>query len=291
MAVIHAGYLAPSCWDQNIITELLSGALYPHGLNIRPVTGYPNSDGCILTIPGKFWADHTETISEILASYEWVLTFRCSDEEDWFDIHKVEHSNLKWWVQYPRTDRDYGTARLIGAGYPPHFNKLPAKTPTKDLDVVLSAQCTQTRRTKAFEAIERFQTNTTLIQRTEGFTQGLPPTEYTAAMVRAKIAPAPSGAVTPDSFRLYEALQAHAIPIADDVSPLEPYDSRGFWRRMFPDAPFQTYENAEDLGALVEDELRDWPWCANRATAWWIREKRSMALHLRDDLKELGALR
>src|ERR1700757_2284546 len=100
MAVIHAGYLSPGCWDQNIINQLLDGALYPHGLNIKRVEGYPNAHGCILVVPGKYWADSTATISEAIGMYDWVLALRCSDEEDLFDISRVRHPNIKWWVQY-----------------------------------------------------------------------------------------------------------------------------------------------------------------------------------------------
>lgn len=290
MAVVHAGYLSPGCWDQNIITQLFDGALYPHHLNIKRCEGYPNAHGCILVIPGKFWADHTATISEAIATYDWVLAFRCSDEEDWFDIHQVRHPNLKWWVQYQRTDREYGDARFFGAGFPPHFNKLPATAPDKDLDLFLSAQRTQSRRYAAFDALEQVQLTNAMINETEGFTLGLVASAYVDAMLRARVAPSPSGAVTPDSFRLYEALESHAVPIADDVSPLETYDSRGFWSRLFPDAPFRVYEDAEDLGGVAVDELRDWPANANEAAAWWIQQKRRYAHWLREDLTTLGAL-
>src|SRR5690606_17328194 len=106
-------------------------------------------------------------------------------------------------------------------------------------------------------------------------------------MNSAKVAPAPSGAVSPDSFRLYEALQSHNVPVADDVSPV--YDSHGYWKMLFPDAPFPIIEDYADLPGYVEDQLALWPANANRVAAWWMRQKRAMCLWLRDDLESLGA--
>jgi hypothetical protein len=289
--VIHVGRLAPfQQWDQNLIDQLVANRLYPTGLDFKRSDGYPNSHGCILIIPGRYWAAHTDQISDAISTYEWVLAFRTSDEEDLFDIAKVRHHNLRWWVQTPRTDRDYGDARLFGVGFPPHFNKLPATAPDKDLDLFLSAQRTHARRDQAFDALERVQTNNTLIEETDGFTRGMIASAYVDGMMRAKVAPAPSGAVSPDSFRLFEALQAHCAPIADDVSPLATYDSAGYWRRLFPDAPFAILTDYGALPGYVGDMLNDWPRCANRVAAWWIRQKRQYAMWLRQDLEELGAL-
>src|ERR1700757_1055580 len=99
--MIHVGYLAPAdCWDQNIVSLLTSNQLYPTQLQFKRSAGYPNADvGCILVIPGGSWAGHHATISEAIAIYDWVLAFRVSDECDKFDIDRIWHPNLRWWVQ------------------------------------------------------------------------------------------------------------------------------------------------------------------------------------------------
>jgi hypothetical protein len=158
--------------------------------------------------------------------------------------------------------------------------------PGKVVDVFLSAQATHTRRTRAFEALKGFPNSN--IEATAGFTQGMPVGEYVGQMCGAKVAPAPSGAVSPDSFRLYEALEAHCVPIADDISPA--YPSEGYWRLLFPSDPFPTLRDYADLTGYINDQLEVWPKNANRIAAWWIRQKREMALWLEADLKALGAL-
>ena len=276
-----------------MLRRLLDGDLYPHGVKVEHHTGYPHTDGCALIIPGRYWADHTEQVNEAIARYKWVLAFLTSDEENWFDHRKVTHSNLRWWIQTPRTGRDYGDARLFGVGFPKHFNDLSGDVPEKDMDVVLVAQNTHDRRRECFEALEKT-AGSQFVYATAGFTQswrdGAGPGDYAFQMMGAKVAPAPSGAVSPDSFRLWEALEAHAIPIADDISPLETYDSRGFWEKLLPDAPFPVLTEYADLSGIIDGALAGWPANTNRVAAWWMREKRRIASDFVKDLTELGAL-
>lgn len=279
--------LAPgNQWDQVLLDDLISGAFYPHGLEFEGLDAYPaEAAGILLVIPGRYYASHTAAITEAISRYRWVLAFRVGDEEDLFDIAAVKHPNIRWWIQTPRVGKDYGTARFLPLGYTPHFAALPAQSPEKSLDVFLSAQCTHARRAQAFDALARVP-RSKRVRATGGFTQGMPAEEYAEFMAAARIAPAPSGAVSPDSFRAYEALEAHTIPIVDDISPA--YDSRGYWERMFPGSPMPVIRDYDDLPGWIDDVVADYPRLANRITAWWMATKRRMAAALREDLIDLG---
>lgn len=285
---ISVGRLGPrDQWDQNMLDELFDNRLYPTGLQFKREEGYPNARGGVLLIPGRYWHMHTAQISEVIGIYDWVLAMRTGDEEDLFDIHAVKHPNIRWWVQTPRVGRDYGDAKLFGVGFPPHFNNLPPNPPNRYCDIFLSAQNTHVRRAEAFDALSRCEFSKA-ITATGGFTEGLEPKRYTESMCKTKTAPAPSGAFSPDTFRLYEALEAHAVPIADDVSPA--YDSTGYWNMLFPDAPFPVYTDCDELPLLVSDIRHPYPRVNNRVAAWWMLQKRKFAHRLVDDLKALGAI-
>ncbi|MFG1794150.1 hypothetical protein [Nocardia sp. NPDC049149] len=281
--------LAPgSQWDQVLLNDLLSGELWAHGLQFERLDSYPReAEGICLVVPGRYYAEHAAEISEAIAKYRWVLGFRVGDEEDLFDVSAVRHPAIRWWVQTPRTDRDYGTARFLPLGYTPHFSHSPADPPAKPLDAVLVGQCTHDRRAQAFDALARV-ARPKYVQATHGFTRGLPPAEYAHLMLQAKVAPCPSGPASPDTFRVYEALQAHAIPVLDDITP--GYDSRGYWERMLSGCPAPILTDYDDLPGYIEDALVDYPRLANRIIAWWIAQKRSLAIALREDLQALGAV-
>lgn len=273
-------------WDQALLDDLLSGDLYPHGVEFERLDAYPRENsGICLVVPGRYWADRTAEISEAIAKYRWVLAFRVGDEEDLLNTEEVVHASLKWWIQTPRIDRDYGGARFLPIGYTPHFRDLP--TVEKSADVFLSAQRTHARRVQCFEVLarSRFADN---VHPTDGFTHGMKPADYAQAMAAARVAPAPAGPVSADSFRFWEALESHAIPIADTYSPAD--GDYGYWERMHPDAPYPILRDYQDLPGYIEDALADYPRLANRIAAWWIAQKRAMALNLREDLQSLGAL-
>lgn len=295
MTAIAVGRLAPGRqWDQNLVDELLANRLYPTSLEFARHNGYPTGhEGCVLIVPGRYWAGHEEEIADALAHQPWVLGIRCGDEEDLFDVAKVTHPNARWWVQTPHPNRDYGpsASRYFGVGFPPHFNDLGDENLTKDLDVFLSGQNTHDRRQRTFSALAADPGDTEsrrFIHPTDGFTHGLPADEYVATMLRAKVAPAPAGPVTADTFRVWEALEAHTVPLVDTLSPA--HNVNGYWDRVLPGAPITLYSRPPRLPAVIEGAVGDWPECANRTTAWWMRYKRQMAGWLVDDLKALGAL-
>lgn len=273
-------------WDQTLLDDLISGDLWPHGLEFERLDAYPmDTEGIVLVVPGRYYADRTAEISEAIARYSWVLGFRCGDEEDLLDTREIVHPNVRWWLQTPHVARDYNDARFLPLGYTPHFADLGAEPPEKSLDVFISAQASHKRRRECFVALAGTD-RTAVIEQTAGFIQGMAPQEYVAHMTAAKVAPCPSGAVSPDSFRVFEALEAHCVPIVDDISPS--YDSRGYWERMFPGAPLPVLADYKDLRGYIADALADFPRNANRIAAWWMAQKRTLAAQLREDLGALG---
>lgn len=283
-------------WDQNLVDLLLSNELYPTGLQFYRASRvpWPDTDGLVLIIPGRYWHSDRDMkiVNRICAKYQWVLAIRTGDEEDMFDISKVDHPHITWWIQTPHVGRDYGDARMLPLGFPPHFNHLQPAASDKRLDVFLSAQNTHQRRQECFAAcriaLALLPDMHTVIGETEGFTRGLPAYAYTRSMELAKVAPAPSGAVSPDSFRFWEALQAHTVPIADDMSPV--YDSTGYWGLMCPQGPFPVLTDHVNLPGYIDAELASWPRNANRVTAWWINYKRALAHRLQADLGALAGV-
>ena len=148
-------------------------------------------------------------------------------------------------------------------------------------DWFFSGQITHSRREECVKELRDMKKGN-LIE-TEGFTQGIPQEDYFNHMSQAKIAPCPSGPITVDSFRLFEALELGCIPIADTQTPNE--DWAGFWEWLFEEpVPFTTIKDWTSLPGYVKDLKRTYPTANNRVQAWWMRYKRKLRKQLYDDL-------
>lgn len=268
-------------WDQNMIDHLLDGTLYPHGLEFLrrpPEFWHMGEDTCVVLIPGRYWADRYDEVSDLIDPYDKVLAILTSDEENWFDPAQVDRPNIRWWVQTPSpTEPVDGPTRFeFGVGFPPHFNDLPPDPPTKDIGVFISAQNTHPRRREVFKVLRP---HDGWVEETPGFAQGLQPLVYANLMMRAHVAPAPSGPVTADSFRAWEALEAHTCPILDNWN--------GYWDVLLGNDGPPRYDSPSFLRAHCKAVTQE---RSNEVVAWWIQYKRSLAHRLVYDLEQLGAI-
>jgi hypothetical protein len=285
-------YLPPGDqWDQTLVRLLLTNRLYPTGWEFAATEGdvWPDAEGLVLVFPGRYYVDRSEEIHDALSRYRWALIIKTGDEEDAFDIAPLAADpRRRVWIQTPRIDRTHPEGvRFMPLGFSPHFVDLPADPPDKTTTVFLSAQKNHDRRRQAFDALAGREDDEMFVRPTPGFTQGLAPEVYRDHMLAARIALAPSGVVSPCSFRLFEALEAHAVPIADDVSPV--YDSRGYWSKLLPGAPMPVISDYGSLVGWVDDLLQAYPANANQIAAWWFREKRRWAFNLDEDLGAVTA--
>lgn len=266
-----------------MLDDLLANRLWDTGLHFDRHEGYPRGAGGILICPGRYWAGHEAEISTALSRYSWVLLMVTSDEESLFGT--VTHPNIKTWRQTPRQGREYPGERLFPVGYTPHVRCLPAEPSEKTLNVFLSCQDTHQRRHECFAALDGLPASKPgRVHRTGGFTQGMDPAEYIRCMSKAKLAPCPSGAVSPDSFRVFEALESHTVPIADAVSPVDGLTD--YWTRVLGEVPFPLVEDWSQVswGQLLED------WNPQPVTEWYRGYKRRLASWLVEDLEALGAI-
>lgn len=269
----NEGTPANGYWDQALLQDILAEPIFQK-------TDYPN--GGIFILPGAYNGDHIDKINSYLSAFDWVILFITSDEESKFPVEKISHRNIKIWVNYPKGR--HSSYQLLPLGYTLETRK-NLKLAEKDIEVFYAGQKTHVRRELCSEALRKAEGKfTAIVYDTQGFTQGFSPVEYMSYMNRAKVVPAPSGAVSQDSFRLYEALEAGAIPIADDISPSGEY---GYWKFLFSNPPFPILKDYDDLAGYIEDQLNNYQEKANSIFAWWLREKRSIRDRILSDFMGL----
>lgn len=282
-------------WDQAMLESIFSRELY------RPAAGHEfvhhdgfasvgeEIDGAIIIIPARYHAGDVDAINADIAKLKWCLIILVGDEEAVFPSEKLEHPNMIIYVMTPHIGKHEKADRFIVNGWPTGTREIlrqyADESNERPLTWFFAGQNTHKRRKACVAQLQRME-NGKLIE-TPGFTQGVPHDEYFKYMASAKIVPCPSGAVIPDSFRMYEALEAGALPIADGLSPSG--KSKGYWNFLLDEEelPFPVLEDWHELPGTVAYFFDTFPKSQNKAYAWWQMFKRNMVYNLEDDLHHL----
>jgi len=270
-------------------TKIMTPIIYLSVKKDVPATGYwdhefikdifsdiPQTDRMVFVIPGAYQWDVTDEINVELNKFEKVLVIITSDEECKFNVNKLKHPNMILYSQYGNG------GYFFPLGYPPgtrHKLKMIGIKP-KTMNWFFSGQITHARRKMMAEELRPLDNG--WIKETNGFARGLCRTEYLTNLAASKTAPCPPGAVSVDTFRFYEALEAGCCPIADDVKPLQSFRSN-YFVKLFSDLAFPTFTDYADLKMLIKKSV-DYPNMNNKVMAWWINKKYQLKERIKQDL-------
>ena len=265
-------------WDYGILECL--------NMDGKEVRTLPVLDSAVVVLPARSHAGYEDQLNAQLSGIKNVVLFLMGDEEAQFDVDKIKHDSINIWVQNPHMGK-HDAYHKLGTGYTPQSQIiLPNLKPINKRGVFFAGQITHQRREELQRVLKHYK-NTMKgdvdFHPSAGFTQGLKPQEYYVGMVKAIVAPAPSGAVIPDSFRLFEALESMTIPIADqrcaNGNVLE------YWDWLFDgETPFYKVVDWNRLPSLVNEILANYPANLHRQTAWWLMWKRNFRNKVKDQL-------
>ena len=241
-------------WDLNLIKWVVE--------QVEDTTG-------VYIVPGAYQEYYVEQVNEVLAELPYALVLVTSDEENHFPIYDLAHPNMTIWQQYGF--KGAAADRLIPIGAPRN-DFTPA---VKSIDWCFSGQVFHPSRGELMEAMQDVPGGYLLSS--GGFTLGLEQAEYRDLMGRTRVALCPGGVNSPDSFRLYEALESGCIPIVDD---------REFFTAMFGEFPFPCVDSWSEAPALIQLCKSDRS-LAGDCFAWWHDHRWRMVSDLKEDLWNL----
>lgn len=287
-------------WDLGLLKDLFSYKLWSPvgGFGFQRVERLEDvKDGAVIVLPARNQIDCIDKLNADLARLKWVVLILTGDEANEFPADKVSHPNLKLWIMSANPEKHVEGARKIGSGYPPQamewLPKFKEEALTKPLDYFFAGQITHERRKSCateLETLREHQINNHLegdFHFSEGFTQGLDHETYYRKLASAKTAPCPAGPESPDSFRLYEALEAGAIPVVDSFSPK--LQNSDYWTWFFDgQPPFPVFTDYDQMRGYVADGAERTPALANTVFSWWQAKKRDMAYWLIEDISALN---
>lgn len=281
-------------FDQGLLEALLAGELWrppawPEFTHheIRDPRALDAFDGGVVVIRGDHHLDLIPELNEALNRLDWVLLIQTGDEQARFRWRDIKHPRLTVWLQTPRRGLHDGIGQALPSGFPPGTRQALAEPSEKPLDWAYLGQVTNPMRRAWANALSAVP-NGRLLE-TPGFTQGLPRGEYLETLSHAKLAPAPGGVLTPDTFRIYESLEAGCLPIVGPDPGIGEADD--YFGAVFGDHPLPVCSEPATLPVLMARLLEDWPANAIRAGCWWMNWKRDLAYKLRDTIHDLASIK
>lgn len=280
-------------WDQGMLEWLFDGMNVVHHEVDQINAGVIESErpGGIVVIPARNQALHSQRLLDQVQKLTWSVVILTGDEESVYPWETLKQSTWSCWVMSPKMGRhEQATSgpaalplvRKIGCGFRKEQPEIAAAVGMLDRqhDWCFAGQVTHPQRTACVEAAAGVP-NGFLVE-TKGFAQGVDHESYVRMLASSKFALCPAGPVTDDTFRLFEALEAGAIPVVTN---------REWWEWLFDGpVPFLTIDRWANLPAAIVEALPGWRDTANRTFAWWINQKRVAAKRLRDDAAEARAL-
>jgi hypothetical protein len=276
-------------WDYGFINDFIAGKVWQPAnfpdFETSEVRSLPKDDAALVLLPARHHKGYEMAVNSELNKIDHVVLFLMGDEEADFDIEAIKHPSIQIWVQNPHPGK-HDAYNKLGTGYPPQLKDHIPKAPRKELNVFFSGQVTHKRRIQLVNNLNEYELrdSNTLVNATKSFTAGFDHSTYYQHMSRAKVAPCPSGAVIPDSFRAFEALECMAIPIADEVNPDNTITF--YWNWLFgEETAFPKIAAYDRLVGLIQETLDDWPRNMHQQTAWWIAQKRQFAMKVCDQLE------
>ena len=254
---------ADDYWSHTFIKDILEDI---------PDTG----DRHIFVIPGEYQNPFVKLINQELSKYEKVLVIITSDEQNVFNTSRLSHKDMIIYSHFPTKKKNFNIDKWIPLGYTPwcrEYNKEIGNT-EKSIDWFFAGQITHKSRRKLIEQLRNLNKIGELLE-TEGFAQGMDHLEFTKKMNMAKVIPCPRGAVSFESFRMYEALEAGCIPVPEDLEMMN---------MLFPNSPLTVLDSWDNVNDYISNFSERYPELNNKVFAWWQLEKRNLKHRIMHDL-------
>lgn len=290
-------------WDNGLIIKALQGSFeelsfIPNEIVQCSTTDYDKrlKEGGILIVASRFVAQEHEKqiLSEFISSMKWCLLFVSCDEEGIFPAESFSSDKTKVWIQNPDARQEYPSCRKVFLGWPEDTTdiiKTIEQTVFKEKTLWgFSGQLGHSSRIDCLNELSKRPENEGYLNITGGFSQGLSRAEYFKMLCNIKIAPCPSGPQTPDTFRLWEAIEAGCIPIVNKTSPTRP-NATNYWKWMNPDCPIPSINSWSEIHDILDLFKRNEGNILDRKIEqiriWWENYKKQFALDLSKDVMEL----
>lgn len=283
---------ATNVWDQALAVELLSGRLWPLPFDAEEHEPAPGEGGPVLA-HGVLARNRAWTTPS-----PWSLVLHTSDEEQTWDSGAMRSERVKTWLNHAHPLRPIAHDRRTLIGWTPGTREALAdmeRKPSAGRALCgFAGQSQNLSRARMLEILRREGADVAVSQGFGASVSGLSRADYLRFLTEHAVVPCPVGNVSPDTMRLYEAIESGCVPIVERRFRGWP-ETTDFWDWTAGSAgppPFPRVDSWDELSGIL-DRYRTNPEILQRdataALAWWIGVKRQMAMDLIDDTRALGS--
>lgn len=254
-------------WDCGLLCETLNkfpDFFIQHNKPTPPL----GIDKCIMVVVGK---PDPKPLHEYLSLRSESLVILISDEDAYFDWEAAIPKQHTIITQYWNPEYKNKIQRRILLGCPTRIKDFTInKTETKEYEWSFVGQVQNQFRQECVDVLAALPTGFLHTVPQFGGGEGAKDyQEYLDIMCKSKFVICPSGSMTADCFRIYEAMECGAIPIVNKRSPR---DKEGFdyWQSIYPLSNLISVNNWKELPDILSAYKKE---NADILNYWWFQYK------------------
>lgn len=259
-----------------------------HDFKNFPSTVNSRQYGAVIIVNGAAnGIDMRQLNSQLYASgMNWALILSFCDEGSGQHLEWIDHSNVSLWVEMPKPGKHDAWHRLPVGALPRILNTFSDERP---IDWFFSGQI----KDRAWDIATRQLTNGKYVP--YHMSHG----DYWASLASSKVTICRPTWASPETCRVYDALEAGSVPIVG-CYPSEAPDGHRWWRKLGFDwphyweyvlgetPPFPIIQDPKELVAVVQDQIARWtPKRSDEVRNWWSNHKQSLRMVLREEIRKL----
>ena len=208
-------------WDSGLLSSIIenNSTFIEHNSKDNPV--FDN----VIVLAGK---TDKYRLRDYLLKTSKALVILMSDEDSYFDWEFCQLPHVEFWTQYYFRNKGEIKTR-IPLGVPNRFKNYIVTKQERKYSVSFIGQVQNEHRRQCVEAVKQIPNHFIHIADGFGGVGGLEYQDYLDVLCQSEVVVCPSGSMCCDSFRVYEAIECGALPVADRNSPRD-YIDFNYWK-------------------------------------------------------------